>query len=127
MRSELRKNARFEDFGKVECPEICVVTGILDDISLDGCKVHFDAPIILSLEDDYELHVRFSRFPQEVLTLMAHPQWTKEEGNMNSVGFAILRSPDTAKLDSYINKLKEEEDTPLDADMLPEESSCLFV
>ena len=127
MVSELRKNARFEDFGRVECPEICVVSGILDDISLDGCKVHFDAPINLSLEDDYELRVRFSRFPQDILVLMAHPQWTKEDGNMTSIGFAILRSPDTAKLDSYISQLKEEEARPVDADMLPEESTCLFV
>ncbi len=127
MLSESRKNTRFEDFGRVECPEICVVNGILDDISLDGCKVHFDAPINLSLEDDYQLKVRFSRFPQDVLTLMAHPQWTKEEGNMNSVGFEIMRSPDTAKLDSYITRLTAEESESPDADMLPEESSCLFV
>ena len=52
MQTELRKNTRFEDFGRIECEDLGPVSGILDDISMNGCKVHFDVPVNVNLEND---------------------------------------------------------------------------
>lgn len=113
-----RKSVRFEDFGRVECPEICPVAGFLDDISLNGCKIHFDMPVSLNMEDDYELKIRLSRFSTEIFTFFAHPQWERQnDGGSSEIGFLLLHSPDTSKLETYINELKKESETsdlPLD-------------
>ena len=77
----MRAQERYTDFGRIECPEICIVNGVLDDISINGCKVHFAAPITINLENDYEVRVRLSRSSQEPLVLMCHPQWVKDQGN----------------------------------------------
>ncbi len=125
MNSELRTQERYEDFGRVECPSICLVNGVLNDISKSGCKVHFDAPITLDLENDYEVRVRLSHSSQSPLVLMCHPQWVKENANTADVGFSILRSPDTARLNDYVKALHAEANEP--DEILPQESPCLFV
>ena len=127
MQTELRKNTRFEDFGRIECEDLGPVSGILDDISMNGCKVHFDVPVNVNLENDYELHVRLSRFPTEELVLMAHPEWSKEEDGTIDIGFSVLRSPDTGRLEKYVKQLYEEK-ADIDSDGIPqEEETCLFV
>lgn len=125
MVSELRTQERYEDFGRVVCPAICIVNGVLNDISKSGCKVHFDAPITIDLENDYEVRVRLSHSAQEPLLLMFHPQWVKENGNTADVGFSILRSPDTMRLQEYVRALHEELNEP--DEILPQETSCQFV
>ncbi len=102
--------------------------GVLDDISLTGCKVHYDAPVTLVMDADYEMHIRLSRFSQETLVLMCHPQWTKEkEDNSTEIGFLFLRSPDTVRLEEYVKKLQQESASS-DFDLiLPQEDSCQFV
>lgn len=127
MHVELRKNTRFEDFGRIECEDLCPVHGVLDDISMEGCKTHFDAPVTLSFDNDYELCVRLSRFPAEALVLMCHPEWSREKDGTTEIGFSILRSPDTARLESYITQLHQEQQE-IASDGLPqEEDQCLFV
>ncbi|MCR5724318.1 MAG: PilZ domain-containing protein [Treponema sp.] len=125
MISELRSQERYEDFGRIECPEICIVNGVLNDISINGCKVHFDAPITINLEDDYELHVRLSHSAQAPLILMCHPQWVKSDNDTADVGFLIMRSPDTARLKQYVSLLHSELTTS--DELLPQEVPCQFV
>ncbi len=125
MISELRSQERYEDFGRIECPEICIVNGVLNDISINGCKVHFDAPITINLEDDYELHVRLSHSAQAPLILMCHPQWVKSDNDTADVGFLIMRSPDTARLKQYVGLLHSELTTS--DELLPQEVPCQFV
>ncbi|MBQ6781549.1 MAG: hypothetical protein IJP62_10005 [Treponema sp.] len=127
MRVELRKNTRFEDFGRVECNDLSPMSGILDDISMDGCKVHYDAPVNFSFEADYELRVRFSRFPTEPLTLIAHPEWSRENGGTTEIGFSVLRSPDTARFEEYVAWLHKENLDPDAISPVSEEEKCLFV
>lgn len=127
MGTVVRRHTRYSDFGKVECPAICLVHGVLDDISKSGCKVHFDAPISISLEKDYEIRFRLSHSAQEPMLLVCHPQWIKENKGSASVGFAILRSPDTAKLESYIMLLHSDLTEDVDQDYLPKEEPCQFV
>ncbi|MBQ7158416.1 MAG: hypothetical protein IJS09_03185 [Treponema sp.] len=127
MQVELRKNTRFEEFGRIDCEALGPVSGVLDDISVSGCRVHFDIPVTVNLENDYELHVRLSRFPSEELVLITHPEWTQETENSTKIGFSILRSPDTSRLEEYVTLLHAEK-KEIDSDGIPqEEDKCLFV
>lgn len=127
MHVELRKNARFEHFGHVACDGLCPVVGVLDDISISGCRMHFDAPVTLSFETDYEVRVRLSRFPTEALSLICHPVWMREDGGTTIIGFFVLRSPDTVRLESFVAQLRQEKQE-IDDDGLPQaEEQCLFV
>lgn len=126
MHSKKRKNVRFNDFGWIDCPELCAVNGVLDDISLDGCKIHYDAPVSINADDDYELHIRLSRLSSEPLILLCHPQWTNEDGGCTEIGFKILHSPDTSRLEGYINQLHAEKKSAED-EFIPSEESCQFV
>ena len=126
MGAEDRKSERYEDFGRFECPEICMVHGVLEDISKTGCKVHFDAPISISRENDYDIRLRLSHSAQAPLALVCHPQWVKDDGTSADIGFAFLRSPDTARLESYVAMLHTET-RPETGDLLPKEEPCQFV
>ena len=105
---EKRQHTRFEDFGKIECFDLSPVSGVLEDISLKGCKVHFDSPVSVNTENDYELKIRLSRVNLEPLLLIGHPQWVKSSDLSTDIGFQFLRSRDTFRLESYINKLTSE-------------------
>ncbi len=103
-----RQHTRFEDFGKVDCAELSPVNGVLEDISLKGCKVHYDFPVEINTEKDYELKIRLSRSNLEPLVLIGHPQWVSAQDLSIDVGFQFLRSRDTFKLESYIKNLTDE-------------------
>jgi len=127
MQVDLRKDTRFEDFGRIECDELSPVSGILDDISLNGCKIHYDVPVSVNLENDYELHVRLSRDPSEEIILISHPEWVRKTDSTTLIGFSILRSPDSARLDEYVSQLHAEQKEISDDVVPQEEDSCLFV
>ena len=128
MKGELRKDVRFEDFGRVECNDLCPFSGVLDDISISGCKIHYDTPVNLDMDKDYELRIRLSRATLEPLDLVCHPQWQKQmEDSSIQIGFLFLTSPDTVRLNVYINHLHEEEKSSEIDSVLPEEEPCQFV
>ncbi|WP_147613137.1 PilZ domain-containing protein [Treponema pectinovorum] len=128
MAQNLRKNVRFLDFGRAECEALCPVAGILDDISKSGCKIHYDAPVNLNMENDYEIHIRLSRENTEPFVLYCHPQWQKESADgTTEIGFSFLHSPDSAKLESYIKQLSEENYSSDFDSLFPQETSCQFV
>ena len=127
MHVELRKDTRFEDFGRIECEALSPVKGVLEDISFNGCKVHFDVPVTVNFENDYELYVRLSRFPTEEIVLMAHPEWTREIETVTEIGFSFLRSPDSARLEEYVKQLHAEQEEINDDGIPKEEDACLFV
>lgn len=105
----LRKAERFEDFGRVENPEICVVSGILEDISENGIKASYSVPPSVDLDKEYQVAVRLSRVVDEPLTLIVKPArvFDDDSGNV-SVGFSILHSKDSSRLEEYLSKLKED-------------------
>lgn len=110
MCAEARQNKRYTDIGRVDCTELCALSGVLDDISLTGCKVHFDANVTVNTDNDYELHIRPSRSVLEPIVLLCHPQWVRDVGSTTEIGFLVLRSRDTAKLEAYIEKINEDRD-----------------
>lgn len=128
MDFNFRKDIRFNDFGRAECTEISPVAGALEDISLSGCKVHYDAPVSINMENDYEIHFRLSRAGKDALVLMCHPQWFNQKDDGSSeVGFLFLHSLDSEALQSYILQRQKEEMVEKFDGIMPQGDTCQFV
>ncbi|WP_407400091.1 PilZ domain-containing protein [Treponema sp.] len=113
MRKELRGEERYSEIGRVECEQISALPGVLDDISLSGCKVHFPFPANVDKENEYTIFIQLSRadFPDK-LQLLCCPQWTfeNEDECQTEIGFSFLRSPDSPELARFIESLKNKND-----------------
>lgn len=128
MCGDNRKAVRYDDIGRVDAPDICALPGVLDDISLTGCKVHFPIPVTIDMENDYELRIKPSQKPAlNPLVLICHPQWKKESDNESEIGFQVLRSPDSPQLAAYIEVLKQNADDPANVQDIIIESKATFV
>lgn len=114
MRKETRGDERFEEFGRVECEQISALPGVLEDISLSGCKVHFPLPASVDKENEYTLLIQFSRqdFPGK-LELIGLPQWSveNEEDCQAEIGFMFIRSPDSPELARFIALVQQKEES----------------
>lgn len=110
MTREHRENERYEDFGRVEAGEVCGFPGILDDISMNGCRVHFPVPLMLDMDNQYNLNITLPQQGMTPLRLICTPQWKRINDSETEIGFRFLRSPDTPKLASYINEKQGEEE-----------------
>lgn len=101
-----RRSERFDDIGRIESPQLCPLAGVLDNISEGGLKIHYTFPVVVDLDNDYELKITFARAASEgSLELICHPQWVKEESGTTEIGFMILPSKDSARLSKYIKEL----------------------
>lgn len=106
---DLRKAERFADFGRVENSEICVVSGVLEDISASGIKVGYSVPPSIDMDKEYEVEIRLSRGADEPLKLIVKPARIFKGGEDETyVGFSILHSKDSARLEEYLAKLKKD-------------------
>lgn len=123
-----RKAERFEDFGKVENDEICVVSGILEDLSKNGIKVSYSVPPSVDADKEYEIKVRLSRLADEPFTLIAKPVriFDGEEGK-KYVGFSILPSKDYARFENYISLLKNDSAAVENAPANKSSENSLFI
>lgn len=107
MAKEHRKEERFDDYGHVDAGELCTLPGVLDDISLKGCKVRFPIPVAIDMENDYHLNISLPhRNAATSLRLLCHPQWKQMSENGTQIGFSFLRSMDTPLLKDYIRSLE---------------------
>lgn len=106
----LRKAERFIDFGRIENREICIVGGILEDISTDGLKVSYSVPPSIDMDKEYEVAVRLSRVAETPLRLIVKPVriCNGESPEKIYVGFSIFHSKDSARLEEYLLKLKND-------------------
>ena len=107
MEQENRLHTRYEEIGRITAPEICALPGILDDISLNGCKVHYSFPIVVDLENEYEVKIAPLHGNSTPLNLICSPQWVNENGGSTFIGFKIHYSPDAHKLESFIKHLEK--------------------
>ena len=106
MEQEKRQNARYKEIGKVFSSELCAIAGVLDDISLSGCKVHYSYPVVVDLESEYNLEISpASQYGSQPLKLRCTPQWVNEKEGNTFIGFAILYSPDSSRLSDFIKQL----------------------
>lgn len=123
-----RKADRFDDFGRVDAAELCQLPGVLEDISFSGCKVRFPISVMVDLDNDYTLKIRPSRkSDSSPLVLLCHPQWIRNLDVETVIGFEILRSPDTARLNAYIQLLVDEKEDYENSDNFINESSCQYI
>ena len=107
MEQENRLHTRYEEIGRITAPEICALPGILDDISLNGAKVHYSFPVVVDLETEYEVKISpLHGSNSSPLNLICSPQWVKEQGGNTYIGFKIHYSPDAHKLESFIKHLE---------------------
>lgn len=128
MDSKTRNCERFVDIGRVTSEEICPFAGILENISMSGCKVHYQFPVVVDSENDYELKITFARAAGEgSLEILCHPQWVKEEEGATDIGFMFLPSKDLARLEDYINKLNLDLKGEGLSDQIDDTTSCQLI
>ncbi len=126
MDTTKRRQFRFADFGHVEIHELCAINGILVNISLSGCKIHFPLNITVDLERDYRIKITTSRKGfKSPFVLLCHPQWCENVSGGTNIGFTVLRSPDTTQWAVYINQIKKENNS-FDGDMI-KDIRCQFL
>ena len=122
-----RSAERFEDFARVECRELCVVNGVLTDISKTGFKAEFNAPCEVDSEKEYVVLLRLSRVSAEPLELTVRPAWSEFSDGKTLIGFSILHSKDSARFESYVKHLKEEENSQSETSGISIDTDSLFI
>jgi len=128
MKTIKRGTDRYVIYGRAEAPDICQIPGILADISKAGCKLRFPLSLSIDMDYDYTVRIIFSENTKTIpFVLICHPQWVKEENGSTEFGCTFLRSPDTAKLLDYVQKLKIENDAEYEAENFVMENACQFI
>ena len=111
MAEENRRSPRYPEIDRVIATDLCALPGILDNISLTGCKVHFPVSVVVDLEAEYMIKITLSRSLEEApLQLMCKPMWVTENQGVTQVGLQILYSPDDARLREFVSYLEEMND-----------------
>lgn len=106
---ENRQETRFIEIGRVDIPDISSMPGILDDISLTGCKIHFPFTVPVELDTEFKVKIILSRNPElSPLNLICKAIWVQDDMDETKVGLQNLYSPDEAKLKEFIKLLKDE-------------------
>ena len=107
MEQENRQHTRYDEIGRVTAHELCALPGILDDISSEGCKIHYTFPVVVNLETEYDLKLSpLHGASLAPLNLICTPQWAKEHDGNTYIGFKINYSPDAHKLEDFIKHLE---------------------
>lgn len=116
MSEENRQDIRYCEIGRVIAPEICALNGILDDISITGCKIHFPCIFELNHDNEYNIKITLSRSPEDTpLQLLCKPIWVKHGAGDTYIGMQNLYSPDENRLKEFIDFLEQ-----LNTDDLPD-------
>lgn len=121
-----RTAERFIDFARLECDELCVVSGSLIDISRAGLKGEFNAPCNVDKEKEYSVSLRLSRVSAAPLELTVLPVWAKVSEGKTSIGFSILHSRDTARLEEYVDMLRDDR-TAESGGIMSSDADSLFI
>lgn len=109
MAEEKRQHPRYEEIGKVFSQEICALPGVLDDISLNGCKFHYSFPVVVDLESEYDVKISpLHQMDSSPLNLVCQPQWVNEIDGNTLLGMKILYSPDKKRLESFVETLERD-------------------
>ena len=122
-----RTQERFDDFARVVCSDLCIVSGVLTDISENGFKAEFNAPCEIDEEKEYTVQLRLSRITADTLELTVQPVWSDFTDGKTTIGFSILHSKDSARLDQYIKLLRADKSSEDDTGVASYDSSSLFI
>lgn len=128
MRKENRKHARYEEIGRVSSPEITVLPGVLDDISISGCKVHFPNPVNYDEEKEYSVKINLSSAGcVKSMDFICQPQWINIKESETEIGFKFLRSPGTPVLNDFIQELEKKSKDDVDITNLILDEGVSFI
>lgn len=106
MDDESRNNYRYPEIGRIVAPTICAINGILDNISMRGCKIHFPCVFTMDLDKEHEINVHLSRSSKDLpLRLLCKPIWIEHGPTDTYIGMQYLYSPDEARLRDFIDFL----------------------
>ena len=122
-----RKSERFDDFARIVCDKLCIVSGILTDISETGFKTEFNAPCNVDSEKEYNVQLRLSRVNAEPLELLVRPVWSKFSDGKTKIGFSILHSKDSARFENYVKMLKDDKNAANEASIVSFDNDSLFI
>lgn len=107
-----RNSSRFDDIGRFEAFELCALPGSLVNISREGCKIRYDFPVIVDLDNDYEAAVTFARAASNgQVRVLCHPVWVQTVAGKTEIGFKILPSLDYSSFLKYVKLLDDENDS----------------
>lgn len=116
MAQENRQETRYDEIGRVIALDLCPISAVLDDISSTGCKIHYSFPIVVDLENEYDIKVSPLHYADmEPLHLICQPQWVNEIDGNTYIGFKVLYSPDAVRLQNFIEYLDK-----ISQDQLPD-------
>ena len=110
MNEENREAERYDDMGKVNCPDLCALSGNLINISKTGLMVHFPVPVSVDIEAQNEYELKISpakKIGESPLVLVCVPQWVSEVHHETEIGFKALYSPDQNRFMKYIAELAD--------------------
>lgn len=119
MKSDTRKTERFDDMGRVDIPAVSPMSGVLDNISTSGCKIHYQFPVTVSEGEDLEISIIFARAAMDgPVKLLCHAKWIKVEDGCTEIGLKFLPSRELVHIYEYIEELNQEEKTDSLADQI---------
>lgn len=127
MRVEKRCFERYVVLGRVQCDELCPLPGAVLDISLHGCKINYNVPVNVRLEEEYTLLLKTSDNSAGGLTLICQPIWVREDSGKTFIGMLVLRSPDSEKLNKYITLLNKARGDEAESENQIVDTQCQFL
>ncbi len=123
-----RKEQRYTDFARADVQELCTLPGILENISLTGCRVRFNLFFQVRKNTEYTIKIQPSRKTGLIpFTLIGTPVWVSQADGGTKIGFHILHSPGSAILRQYLNLLNAAEESVDDImDDILLEDTCIL-
>lgn len=120
---EQRTVVRYEDFARINAPDICIFPGVLVDVSETGCRVRFPVSITLDYEMEYVLVVQPScKQGLQPFNLTVKPVWLDNVHDASEAGFSIICSSDFRRMSRYLEVLERDS---VDSDELFLQELCL--
>ncbi len=102
-----RNSCRFQDYARVDVGELSIFPGILENISLEGCRVRFPSHPEADTETEYTMVIHPTRKKgMQPFSLIGRPVWSVEHPDSVEIGFILLKSPGSRQLAEYIDYLE---------------------
>lgn len=124
MISNKREQQRYDDFTRVHITELCSLPGILENISLTGCRIKFPVPFMVHEDKEYKIVVSpVQKTGLMSFTLLGTTKWCCDYKGYTKIGFHFLHSPGLGLLKKYLDMLSACEEN---LDDLVLEELCLL-
>lgn len=105
--NENRQYMRYNEIGRVNATELCALPGILEDISISGCRIRFPCIVSVDMDAEYKINVTLSRLVDEgPFVLLCKPRWVVDHDDITEIGMMNLYSPDEKRLKDFIEYLE---------------------